>query len=272
MICAVDGYSQNKEEKTPVNLSDAANIDREVDEISAAIDRQSEFFTKEGANEPGLVEDETRPDLKGERLDRLSYDNLRSEVYQKQMGVVQRNELVKTGALQFNLSGSINTTDVYYRTVGAQASLHYHLNERYGIGAYGYFLDSSERKEIRNLQDQQSLSISSLIYLRNYYGLNLYINTIYGKMALLNEHVVNYEVFFNLGAGSVSTRNSNNSVGVHAGVGTLVAMDSDSALKFDLNWTFYRAKNVNDVEQSANSMLLSVGYSWFFGQPENLYE
>lgn len=198
------------------------------------------------------------------QMQKANYDNIRSESFYKDLGVVQKSILNKTRRIQIFGGITLVPTDVYYRTLGGQLNIGYHFNETYGINLFGYIFDSFERDEINDIKNNEGLQVESLIYLKNYYGANLYWNKIYGKMTLFNEKIYQFEVFFNLGGGMVNTKTSSNSFAVHAGLGNLYTLSKDTALRFDLNWVFYQAKNAKQETQNSNSLLLTVGYSGFF--------
>ncbi len=235
-------------------------IEKSVDVISDQLEKNFQL-QKEYINE----DDNLSGDLKEKDIaPKANYNNIRSNEFNQSLGIVQKNLLEKTNAIQYFGGVTLVPTEVYYRTFGGQAGANYHLNEKYGLGLLGYFFSSSARGEINQLEKTQRVSVENLIYLKSYYAAQFYLNTIYGKVAYFNQSIVPFETYFNLGAGRVTTKSSSEAVGLHVGLGNLFTMSPKTGLKVDLNWLFYRAKNLNNQEQDANSILLSVSYAGFY--------
>ena len=243
------------------------NIDNIVDGIGSQLEKNSQFFDTTDdyteINQNAL--DSKDIYFKKNKIQKADFKNLRTETYSNYIGVVQKNILNKTSKFQIYAGFASSVNDTYYRTLGAQTNLSYHLNEKYGVTLFGYFLSSSPRSEIKDIENNQGLTVDSLVYLKSYYGASAYFNNIYGKMSLFNEKIVPFEVFFNLGCGYVGTQSSSQNLGVHGGVGALFTLDTNRGIKFDLNWLFYNSKNILNETSTSNSILLTVGYSYFLG-------
>lgn len=263
------GHSIYAQENPSTTESDnSENIDQVVDGISRQLENNNSFFesaeeTVDSDSQEITIKDKI---FKDSRLQRADYKNLRTTNYSNYIGAVQKNILNKTGRLQFFGSFATSTNDIYYRTIGLQGNISYHFNEKYGVSAFGYAMTSTPRSEIKDIEANQGLTVDSLVYLQSYYGLSLYLNTIYGKMSLFNEKIVPFELFFNFGGGTVNTKHSSGNPGLHAGVGSLFTLDENSGIKFDLNWLFYSSKNLINETSNSNSIILSVGYSYFLGE------
>lgn len=235
-------------------------IEKSVDVISDQLEKNFQL-QKEYVNEE---DDSLAGDLKSQGIgSKANYNNIKSNEFNESLGIVQKNLLEKTNAIQYFGGLTLVPTEVYYRTFGGQAGANYHFNEKYGVGLLGYFFSSSARGEIDQLE-KQNIGVQSLIYLKSYYAAQFYLSTIYGKMAYFNQSIIPFETYFNFGAGRVTTKSSSEAVGLHVGLGNLFAMSQTTGLKVDINWLFYRAKNVNNQEQDANSLLLSLTYAGFY--------
>lgn len=256
-IVDVDGTTAATDELENVGTE---NINKSVDQITQVLEK----------NVPASIEATEIDDGSGEIAlkkspsEKIDYSNLRSVQFSDSMAIVQKSILDKSGRIQWHLSGGLVTTETYYRTFGLLADFTYHMSEFFGVKLFGYVFEASGRDELNDLEKIQSLSVQNLIHLKNYSGIATYWNPIYGKMTLFNEKIIQYDTFFNLGAGYVNTKTSTNTIGIHGGLGNLYTLSDSSALRFDLNWVFYKAINLNGQEQDANSIVLTVGYSGFF--------
>ena len=249
----------NQNEET---VSDKA-IDQSVNDISNILEKNLPLPTTKETVEDVNDAWNSNFDQKSQ-LQKANFNNIRSESFFRDLGIVQKNILNKTGRIQLFGGITLVPTDVYFRTLGGQINVGYHFNESYGLNLFGYIFESFRRDEIRDVENNQGVRVDSLLFLKNYYGASFYWNKIYGKMTLFNKRIYQFEMFFNLGGGMINTRTSSNSPGIHIGIGNLYTLSQDSALRFDLNWVFYQAKNLRNETQNSNSLLLTVGYSGFF--------
>lgn len=235
------------------------DVDQEIDQVSELLEKNipssSEIVGWEEESPEIII-------LKNENK-KIDYSNLRSIQFTDSMAIVQKSILDKSHRLQWNLSGGLVTTETFYRTFGLLVDATFHFNEKYGIKVFNYLFDSIERDEINDLRQTQRLNVENLVHLKNYYGIAAYWSPIYGKMTLFNEKIYQYETFLSIGTGSVKTKVKEGSTSGHIGIGSLFTLSDSTALRFDLNWIFYRTINVNAVEQDANSIVLTVGYSYF---------
>ncbi len=246
------------------NASEEVNdqeIEKSVDVISDQLEKnfqlQKEYINEEDDNLSG--------DFISQGIgSKANYNNIKSNEFNQNLGIVQKNLLDKTHAIQYFGGLTLVPTEVYYRTFGGQAGAIYHLNEKYGVGILGYFFTSSARDEINKLESIQEVGVENLIYLKSYYAAQFYLNTVYGKVAYFNQSIIPFETYFNFGAGRVTTKPSSEAVGLHVGIGNLFALSEAKGVKVDINWLFYRAKNLNGQEQDANSILLSLTYAGFY--------
>ncbi len=266
-IC-VQANDNNIDIIDPDKSSIDESMDAETQEtIKKSVDQITDILEK---NVPVLIDPEVIDENKDEitleknKNQKIDYSGLRSVEFSESMAIIQKSILDKSQRIQWNLSAGLVTTETYYRVFSGMFDVTYHFNETYGIKLFYYHFSALARDEIKDLESKQSLNVQNLIHLKNYYGLSAYWNPIYGKMSLFNEKIFQYDTFFNLGAGTVNTKTSSNSVGVHFGLGNLFTLTDNSALRFDLNWIFYKAININAVEQNANSIVLTVGYSGFW--------
>lgn len=238
--------------------ADSETVIKSVDKVSETLEKNI-ILDRENPED----EDSDQIILKQKQTEKIDYSNLRSIQFSDSMAIIQKSILDKSHRFQWNLSAGLVTTETYYRTFGVLADVTYHFSEMWGVKIFGYFFESVGRDELNDLENKQRLEVKNLIHLKNYAGLSVYWNPIYGKMTLFNEEIFQYDTFFNIGAGTVNTKTSKNTVGVNFGLGNLYTLSRNSALRFDLNWIFYKAINTIGAEQNANSLILTIGYSGF---------
>ncbi len=246
----------------------AANVDSTNDDIEGTVDSISNVLEKNIPTSDEVLDDDetvvTNTIKKGNASDRADYNQIRSNEFQSNLGVVQKNFLTKTGRIELYGGLSLVPTEVFFRTFGGQLNVGYHFNESLAINGLAYFFTSSARSEVDDLIKVNQVNVESLIYLKSYYALSAYWNTIYGKMTYFNQNITPFEIFFTGGFGRVRTQSTSENFGVHVGIGNNFYLSQNSGVRLDLNWVFYQSKDINNKTQNANSILLTIGYSGFY--------
>lgn len=252
--------------QTPVSNSTNSS----ADDIEGTVDSISSVLEKNLPSSDEVLEDDemvTNTLKKGTAKDRADYNKIRSNDFQSNLGIVQKNFLTKTGRIELFGGLSMVPTEVFYRTFGGQLNAGYHFNEAWAINGLGYFFSSTPRGEIDDLRKTNEVKVDNLIYLKSYYALSAYWNPIYGKMTYFNQNITPFEIFFTAGAGRVRTQAASENFGIHLGMGNTFYLSRNSGVRLDLNWVFYQTKDINNRNQNANSLMLTLGYSGFY--PEN---
>jgi len=188
--------------------------------------------------------------------------------------VLQRNYLPKTERFQVFGGMSFLPTDVFYKTLGLQLRGAYHFTETWGVELMTLFLGSTRSAELNDVESKQCINgvcpnVESLVSPKNYYGLDIYYNSIYGKAAFDSRKIIPFEVYFTGGFGKMSTATSQNLTTLHLGMGQLFAVSRSNALRLDLSLLSYNSLTVSGDSQLTNNLLLTIGYGHFM--PEAQY-
>jgi outer membrane beta-barrel protein len=182
--------------------------------------------------------------------------------------VLQKNYMPKTERFMVFGGLSFLPTDVFYKTAGLQARVSYHFSETWGAEITGLFLGSGRSSELTAVESQ-GVSVQNLVSPKSYIGLDVYINTIYGKAAFLERKIVPFEVYFSGGIGKMTTALSQGLDTLHLGVGQLFSLSRSQAFRIDLSLLSYKSLTVTNEYQLTNNLLLTVGYGHFM--PEAKY-
>ena len=239
-----------------------SNTVKEVDELlqqNTGEDQPAET-SSEVINKPM-----TQKELK--KLNISDYSNVISQTSYTDYSIVQRNYMPKSNRTQLKLGLSSVTNDVFYSNIGLGFGAAYYFNETWGAGLTGTLLNSSRNSYAQNIKSVQGVDIQNLVTLKNTYGLNLTFTPIYGKWSLLNKKVIPFEMYLQGGVSQITNQSSDVSSAATVGLGQLISLTRSSALDINLNWYFYTTKNINNNDQSNNSMLLTVAYCWFWPKP-----
>lgn len=183
--------------------------------------------------------------------------------------IIQKNYMPKTERMQVFGGLTLAPNDVFYKTMGLQFRAAYHFSEKWGAEFVGLFLSSSKSAELRALEDKQGYGAQTMVSPRSYLGLDAYFNSMYGKAALNDRQIIPFEIYQTIGFGKMNTAVSNNATAVHFGLGQMFSISRSDALRIDLSLIIYQSKDINQLTQLTNTLLLTVGYGRFF--PEAQY-
>lgn len=182
----------------------------------------------------------------------------------RDIAVLQRRFLPKTGRVELFLAPSMVMNDAFFLNFGGNVRLGYYFRERYGIEFLGYGLMNTERTVTKDL-GKLGVRTQALVTTKNYMGVSFKWSPIYGKSAFLNRLIVPFDFYFSLGGGISGTNIGDNQGTVHIGTGQIFAITQGMAFRWDFSWNFFQA-DFGDGEggTQADNVFLSLGVSFFF--------
>lgn len=195
--------------------------------------------------------------------DAVNLQPVRQEIGDSQIVVIQKNYMPKTGRFAANGGLTLFPSDVFFKTFGAQIRGSYFFNETWGAEINGIFLTSTKSNELKDLEGKQSVSVSNLATLKSYLGGQVYFSSMYGKYAFNDRKIFPFEIYQTLGVGQMTTDKSSNPA-FSVGLGQMISMSRDSALRLDLTFQFFQTETVSGSKQSQSSLLINFSYSAFF--------
>lgn len=259
------------------NAENEIDITTEVDTGFQSVDDGTELlYDKFDENESKKesqrqVKKKLSPKFKDEDFNKIS-DLVRLSPFED-IAVIQRRFLPKTERLEFSASGMISTNNAFFNNFGASLKLGYYFNETWGLEGSYFFLDNSDRDVTKNLEDKQRISTKSLVVPKSFYGLALKWSPIYGKMALFDEKIIPFDLYFAPGIGITETGTGDQEFTINLGTGQIFAVSKSLAFRWDFNWNFYSATVTQEgggkVTQNSNDLFIALGISYFF--PEATY-
>ena len=187
----------------------------------------------------------------------------------KEVSVIQRRFMPKTGRFQLFGGASVLTNNPFFNTIGGVAKAGYFMTEQWGLELNYFGLTTSERETTKELRDIQGVATENLVYPKSYIGLDVMYVPIYGKMTWFNEKIVPFDLYFSAGYGTTNTQSGENAGTIHLATGQIFALSKAYAVRWDFSWNFFNAKGIDGTQNSFNNLFLTVGMSWFF--PEASY-
>lgn len=246
-------------------LAKPSSIDSQtIDEVDALL-RQNSESEPETSTEV-LSKPMTTQEIK--KLNITDYSKIISDTGYDDYSVVQKNYMPKSARLQIKTGITTVTNDVFYTNLGLTLGAIYNFTESWGLGLGGTLLSSNQNGQAQNIHDVQLVNIENLVTLKNTYNASVYFSPIYGKWSLLNKKILPFEIYFSGGLAQITNQSNSVSTATSASVGQLISLTRSSALDVNLQWLFYNTKNINNQDQSNNSLLLTVSYSIFWPKPD----
>lgn len=241
---------------------------QDTTELSTATQKDNDIV--EGILESSKYDFKALPTRRSNRSkvqqQKIEYLGVQTEGFYSDLGIVQRNYMPKLARALLSGGFTLLPSDAFYRTFGLSLKTSYHFTETWGLELFASLFTSAARDEVSKIESVQRLDVNNLAYIKQYYGLNLYFNSMYGKTSLLGRKIIPFEIYQTVGIGKVRTQNHESSA-FQIGLGDMFSLSRSTVLRLDLSWAFYSTSNYLKELQPANSLFLTISYGRFFPEP-----
>lgn len=193
----------------------------------------------------------------------------------REVSVIQKKYLPKTERFQLYGGLGMTTNSPWFLNLGAKINLAYHFTESFGLELSSVFLTNSEREVAKEIRENNGVQPEKFVNTKGYVGLDLMWVPIYGKLSMLNNSIIPFDMYFTVGGGTSNTNSQEGSVPtIHVGTGQIFAITKSMAFRWDYSWSMYSATPVDSggtksSKNSYNDLILTAGLSFFF--PEAKY-
>lgn len=190
----------------------------------------------------------------------------------KEISVIQRKYLPKTGRFQLNGSLGMVTNDPFFNTYSFGARGGYFLTEAWGLEIDYVALSTSQRQVTKNIRAVRDIITDSLISIKSYLGIHIMYVPFYGKMSFKNRSIIPFDFYFTAGYGNTKVQSSageENPGTMHLGVGQIFAVSKSVAVRWDFTANVFSATGIDGNKQQFNNLIFSLGGSFFL--PEAKY-
>lgn len=255
-----------KKSKSSVGSSEASDSTSSNVETSSGTDSTSDENLG-NLKTPAITEDQV--EVKNQENTLKDFSGLGKLAPFREVSVLQKRYLPKTGRVQFNLAGTVVTNDPFFTTLGAVLRAGYFFTETWGLEGDYYALTTSNRQTTTELKDISGVNTENLVFPKSYMGVNLVWVPIYGKLAVFNKNIVPFDLFFKGGIGNTQTQVGESASTFHLGTGQIFAFSKRTAFRWDFSWNFFNAKGTDGQVSNFNNLFLSMGASFFY--PEAKY-
>lgn len=187
----------------------------------------------------------------------------------RQVSVIQKRFLPRTGRFQAYVGPSLILNDPWFNVYGGTLRLGYNFLEAWGIEGGYSFMSTSKTQSLRELDKNNRVTTENFVYTKSYYNIDLNWTPLYGKMTWFDQSIVYYDTYFSAGYGGTEIQSGDVQGTLHLGVGQIFSISKKTAFRWDLSWNFFEAKQIDSSQGTFNNVFLSAGLSFFF--PEATY-
>lgn len=224
----------------------------------------SSVFAKDEASKVSDSDGDSDIESDEERAD---VENIKKKYWalgdEAELGVVQNRIFTKRNKLKMGLFGGKIGTDPFLSVMSAGGTLGYYFSEYFALQALVYKAFTSKSTAYATLRSQ-GLDTSTN-NLNSFYGIEGNASPVYGKLSLLGEMIIYYDLYFLLGAGFTSTYYGNYFT-PSIGVGQLIYLNKFWAVNMDFRYMPF-SETLPGVGSRANhSTHVSLGLTFLLGK------
>lgn len=198
--------------------------------------------------------------------EKLNVDNIKQKYWAKgsdaQMSVVQNRLYSKEHKIEFSLFGGSFSNDPFLSTKMFGTELGFHLSEYIGIHGYYWHLSSGKSSAASDFLKFAGFEANTNKPERVYGG-EVTASLLYGKLSVLGEAIIYYDMHLSAGLGVMDTA-SGNYLSPVFGVGQQVYLNQWSAIRLAYRRS-YHSESVKGLPNKRNvwTDTLQVGLSFF---------
>ena len=258
----IAGFASSQAYAQDSDVEELNLIQLELDKTAApAVSDDEPAENVAPAKQQQTEEKRISPDMTNEELSRLAEF--------KQVSVIQKRYLPRTGRFQAFIGPSMTLNDPWFNVMGASVKLGYNFTEALGIEGNYSFMSTDKTMALKELSKENNITTENFVYVKSYYTLGINWTPLYGKMTWLNEKIVYYDIYFGIGMGGTEIQNGVKEDTFSINAGQIFSITKGKAFRWDLTWNFFDAKQVNSSQGTFNNVIISAGFSFFF--PEANY-
>lgn len=267
-------------EDQPLDDQEILNVEsiykNEVQKPTPAPVLENPVVTENSEVESEQIE-ESKPAILNQKVQSLTDLNRLAPF--REVSIIQKKFLPKTERFQLFAAGGTTTNSPWFLNLGLKVNFGYYFTESLGVELSGIFLTNSEREVAKEIRDNNQLQPEKFINTKNYYGIDFVWAPIYGKLTMLNNRIIPFDMYFSAGGGTSSTNSLEGNVPTfHIGMGQIFAISKSIAFRWDYSLTTFQATPIPDSslttlgageKNNYNDLILTAGLSFFF--PEAKY-
>ena len=165
---------------------------------------------------------------------------------------VRNRNVSKAGTFSIYSLGGIVVNNPFFTNIAIGGTLGYHFNEFHSINLFGAYMFSSPTKYANQIIEDPTLTSGNNEYLKDFksfpqakiLALGIYeFSPLYGKMSFTKNMVLNIDLLFSVGAGTIIFETSSPLPAFTVGLGQRFYFGKNWGLRFDLIGLMYFGPN-----------------------------
>lgn len=206
---------------------------------------------------------EPTPEIEEVLPEKYEFKDLGTLSHFKEVSVIQKRFMPKTGRFQFFGGATVVTNDPFFMTTGLVGKVGYFFNETWGAEMNYFALNNTEKQSTQELKSIQGVKTQSLVYPSTFYAFDLTYVPIYGKISLFNQKIIPFDLYFSAGYGATKVQTNENAGTMHLATGQIFSLSKQTAFRWDFSWNFYSTTGIDGQVSAFNNLFLTVGMSLF---------
>lgn len=211
------------------------------------------YAQEEGDNE-AATETPSADDI-SEAQNLTQYDRIRA---------LSRKKFLKRGRFALNPFGSVSLNDQFFQHFNGGARLGYHLVESLALEVGGASIVSVPNEQTIGIVREQKNAVNADSTLFGYLDVGVTFSPVYGKFAVLNEWIINFDGFVSAGVGAVI--DSGRSIAhptMEVGIGMRAFLNRWLVLRTEVRDYVY-PQDANQLSTLQTLLMFNVGVEVYF--------
>lgn len=209
--------------------------------------------------------------------EKVNVDSIKEKYWargdQSEMGVIQNRTYTKAGKWELGVFGGTILTDPFLNVNNLGLDLGYHISEYFSVSALLWRSSASNSSALNTFQATEGAS-TNYNKPRGYYGLEASGSFLYGKLSLMGNSIIYYDMHLLGGLGLTDTVNGQY-LTPDIGLGQQVYLSKAVSVRLDYRFMYYHEAIVQNViiEQLGQTVgyrnnfsnVITLGVSFMFG-------
>lgn len=209
--------------------------------------------------------------------EKVNVDSIKEKYWargdQSEMGVIQNRTYTKDGKWELGVFGGAILTDPFLNVNNYGFNLGYHFSEYFSLSALAWRSSASNSSALNTFVSTEGVSTNYNKPL-GYYGIEARGSFLYGKLSLLGNSIIYYDMHLLGGLGLTDTVNGQY-ITPDIGLGQQVYLSKVVSIRLDYRFMYYHEAIKQDViiqqlgqvvgHRSNFSNVITLGVSFMFG-------
>lgn len=207
---------------------------------------------------------ENAPGDNAQAGEKVNVDSIREKYWargnESELGVVQNRLYSKERKFEFGTFVGLLSSDPFLSVRSTGLSLGYHFSEYLSVHAFGWKAQWSPSTALQTFQEIMGATTNFNAPLA-FYGAEGSASLLYGKLSLVGQAIIYYDMHVSAGAGITSTESGSNFT-PHFGLGQQIYLSQVASLRLDYRVMHYRERIIEKVVDALRGTERGTRTNW----------